>query len=772
MTAYILRPHDWRLKTSISFALAVVLLNALLVTAGMLGVDVILLRPLVAFIFLTFIPGMLMLRILRIHNINTVESIVYSAGLSLAFTMICGVIINFTLPLVNITQPLRTVPVTAALCIGNMALIVVAYIRDRAYIPPDVGRKPGINITPLLFLLFLLSFLILGVTVSNISGNNFILLLCIVLICFVIAIAAFGKFILPSLFPLAILIVSLCLLYQTTLLSPYLVGTDIYVEYQVFQQVSQSGIWNYAIPNPVNSCLSIAMLSPIYSQLLNVDGIWVFKVIYPLIFSLVPLVLFRIFRVQFGPYRALFACFLFMAVPTFSLEMISLCRQQVAELFFVLVILLLIDRKVNPIPKIVMLTIFMISIAVSHYTLGIISLIYMIALVPLMLVLRSKVFIKIWRWLTRKTGGLPPQLDSKAGGSLPIKIILIPFAFFIVFVFIGYSVMSSGVNLELLTGLWMKYSSRLGDQIVGVFVSQTSWSSLFHTGQTDNLIRAAFGMDFMFVSWQGQVFRILQYIVQIFIVIGCLRLLFCPRNLKIRLEYIALSITSVLLLMACVVIPGFADRLNTTRWYHLTLIMLAPFCVLGGEAMWLAIKSLVHRLRHSPPVLNYSDDSPAGFKIVFTLIILIPYFLAASGFLYEITGQSVTDKVDTPYSIALSSYRIDLAGIFNTKDGAGAEWLSNESSTDSTAFTDYHAHKILMLNRFPGRLQYLNEGTPSSGCFIYLTDWNTQKGELTFPTGAGLRRSVKIYQDPVLMGYWGQSNTIYVNDGAKVLLIR
>jgi len=60
------------------------------------------------------------------------------------------------------------------------------------------------------------------------------------------------------------------------------------------------------------------------------------------IFSLVPLALFHIYRQQIGDNKAFLAAFFFMAVPTFSLEMIALAKQQIAELFFALFLLLLV----------------------------------------------------------------------------------------------------------------------------------------------------------------------------------------------------------------------------------------------------------------------------------------------------------------------------------------------------------------------------------------------------------------------------------------------
>ncbi len=83
-------PNDWEIKKCLSLSLAILLVGAGLLGLDALGFDIPVLRQIVGFVFLTFIPGILILRILRIHNINTVESLVYSVGLSLAFVMFSG----------------------------------------------------------------------------------------------------------------------------------------------------------------------------------------------------------------------------------------------------------------------------------------------------------------------------------------------------------------------------------------------------------------------------------------------------------------------------------------------------------------------------------------------------------------------------------------------------------------------------------------------------------------------------------------------------------
>jgi uncharacterized membrane protein len=761
-------PNDWEVKKCLWLSLAVLFALLGLIGSAALGFDIPVLRQIVSFAFLTFVPGILILRILRIHNIGIIESLVYSVGLSLAFIMFGTASINFIFPLMGISRPISLLPITTVLVVLTLILMAVAYVRDKGFIRQDEA-KPGekIYLPAVLFLILLLLLTILSVALIDAYHNNILLLICLVAIAGVVGLAAFGKFIKPSIYPLAIFIIGICLLYQTTLMSPYLIGSDIYTEYYYYQLVANSGFWAASIPSTVNSCLSITMLAPVYSLLLNIDGILMFKTIYPLLFALVPLILFHIFSRQMSAKKAFLATFFFVAVPTFSLEMIALCRQQIAELFLALVILLLVDRKLSVMPRLTLALIFAASIIVSHYSIGFIGFIYMGLFLPLVFTIRSKIFRKAWGWMTSKLGGLPKNLLSRQ--PTPAKVLIILVVMYFVVGFAYYGSVASGVNLGLVSGLSRQQSTTIITTEVPAFVQ---------FGERDVLIQTALGLDFPRASPQGKGFRILQYITELFLIAGCLRLLLRPKGLRFTAEYIALSVTSVLLILACIFLPNFAKALNTTRWYHITLITLAPFCILGGEAIWLGISSVWHRLRHAvnKAMAENAEDNQAYLKFV-ALAVLIPYFLFTSGFIYEVTGQKITDRVDTPYSIALSSYRLDLAGVFYWQDGSAARWLAQRASDDTQVYTDLHTSKILGFYRFRGQITVVpcDASKLKEDSYIYLSTWNTDKGELTFIVVqrpgpiAGLRQSLSFAEIPGLITAMEGRDRIYSNGGAQVL---
>ncbi|MGB8707603.1 MAG: DUF2206 domain-containing protein [Dehalococcoidia bacterium] len=765
-------PNDWEIKNCLVLLGSLLLAMLGLIGLAVLGFDIPVLRQIIGFIFLTFIPGILILRILRIHNIGIIESLVYSVGLSLASIMFTGAFLNFALPYIGVSNPISLMPVTIALVVLSIILIAIAYIRDRNFQQPEkTAPRVKLSLPAVLFLILVLLLTVLGVALIDAYQNNILLLICVVAIAAVVGLAAFGKFIQPNIYPLAIFIIGICLLYQTTLMSPYLIGSDIYTEYYYYQLVTNSGFWAASIPNTVNSCLSITMLAPVYSLLLNIDGMWVFKAVYPPVFALVPLVLFRIFSQQISPKKAFLAAFFFVAVPTFSLEMIALCRQQIAELFLALVILLLVDRKLNLGPKLTLAIIFAISIVVSHYSVGFIGFIYMGLFLPFVFMLRSNIFRKAWGWLTTKTGGLPRSLLSRQ--ALPAKLLIIVVVTYFIAGFAWYGSVASGVNLNLLSSLWTGQTGVITAGLTEIVTQPTQPIAVFDFSNRNPLIQTALGLDFLQASPQGKGFRILQYVTELFLIAGCFRLIFRPKDLRFIPEYIALSMTSALLILACIFVPIFADLLNTTRMYHIALITLAPFCILGGEGIWLGISSLWHRLRHTAQKarVGKAEDSPGSLRFV-ALAVLIPYFLFTSGFIYEVTGQKVTDRIDAPYSIALSSYRLDLAGVFYWRDGAAAQWLAQRATGEAKVYTDDHTYKMLELQDFPGQIG----GLPRDGSklpedsYIYLSAWNLSKGELTFcmTDRAGLRQHINFDDIPGLSQAIGNQGRIYNNGGAQI----
>lgn len=556
--------------------------------------------------------------------------------------------------------------------------------------------------------------------------------------------------------------IAIALLYQTTLLSTYLVGSDIHLEYYYAKSVSQNGYWDASIASPINSCLSIVMLAPVYSLLLDMDIIWLFKIIYPLFFCLVPLALFYIFRLQMGSRYAFLTAFFFISLPMFFMDMLQLARYQISELFFVLVILLMVDRKLKLVQRTVLVLIFGFGVIVSHYGLGTGYAIGYITVGMLVLVIiKSRPGRTVWQWIVGKSNSLPDDLRS--AGAFNKKAMAIIVGASLVFMFAYYGVVASGAgtgNIRVITGMARGAIKGLG--------------FLLNFSMLGPLAQTAIGLDFTKASALGKVWRVLQYLVEFCFIAGFFRLIFRPATLgKLKAEYIALVIVSVLILVAIFVLPSWSEAKGITRIWQITLLIISPLFIFGGEAIALCVVNLARALRKSFTSLGTRLDYQAltWFPV---LVILLPYFIFNSGVIFELNRNQTCSFIDIPYSVAISSYRLDLNTVFAQQDLAAASWLCKIPKEEAPVYVDDNSGK-LFANRidFPCKVAGISHDRPKAGStgYVYLRAWNVRNREVTFATGYAIRESVSFDDLPWFRQGLEIADRIYNNGGAQVLML-
>ncbi|UCH51027.1 MAG: DUF2206 domain-containing protein [Chloroflexota bacterium] len=731
------------------------------------GVSIPVLQQVAGFLFLTFVPGILLLRTIKVHNINVIESLLYIVGLSIAFAMAIGVILNFVLPLLGVLHPITVFPVITAVTIALLLLGIVAYKRDKTFIPArpmsEKGKGSakvglGIKISPILLAVLLPLLAILGTSLVNAYQKNILIMILIFIITIIIGLVAFNRFIPRQVYPFMIAAMAVSLLYQTTLISNYLVGSDIHEEYYLAKLVLESGYWSASIARTVNSCLSIVLLAPVYSLLLNMDIIWLFKIVYPLLFCLVPLALYRIFRLQIGSQYAFLATFFFIAMPMFFMDMTQLARQQISELFFALVILLMIDRRLAMVQRTILVIIFGLGVIVSHYGLGTGYTIGYITLGMLVLMLiKSRFGRNIWQRLIGSTNSLPDDLTSK--GAFDRKAIAIIVGVSLIFMFTYYGAVASGTGLS-----GVRVATDIAQGTIQIDISAK-----------EQLVRTAIGLDFLGASTGAKIWRILQYIVELCLIVGFLRLVFRPATLgKLKAEYISLTVVSAIILLGIFILPSNfqAYGMGVTRIWHVSLLITAPLLLFGGETIAYGIMKLGRLFRKNTVTSAVKNNSTVLLRSV-VLIVLIPYFLFNSGLIFELSRSQTTNFINMPYSIVLSSHRLDLNTVFTAQDLIAATWLSNMAEEDEPVYVDHHSSRLFTNQiEFPIDAKELTHDTTSLDRpgYFYLRAWNTENEALTFTSGYGSRQSISFDKLSWFKEIMKTSDTIYSNGDAQVLI--
>ena len=731
--------NDWEIVKFLKVILAIQLALWGVISLDAIGLQIPIIRQLIGFIYLTFVPGILTLRILKLHKLGNIETVLYTVGLSIATLMFTGLLMNTVYPLFGISGPISTTPLIITISAVVLVLCVLSYVRDRDFSDPSFIDVGNVLSPPALFL-YLLPFLaIFGTYLVNFHHNNILLMFLIVIIALIVLLIGFDKFIPKNLYPLAIFAIAISLLYHASLISMYIWGWDIHVEYYTSNLIIANPLWDSTISSTVNAMLSIVMLAPIFSNICSMSITWVFKIIYPLLFALVPLGLYRVFQKQTDDKIAFLSCFFFVSIGTFYGEMLTLARQQIAELFLVLLILLMVDKNMNKIKRSFLFIVFGISLAVSHYGL---SYIYMFCLISawLILVLMDSLAIQRWtdifftkfsRYKSEKLTGNPNSTNVENRAISSTFVLL-----FITFTLTWYMYVSSSSAFDTFV--------HIGDHIA---------SNIY----TDFLNpEAAEGLRMMIAQPQSgllhEINRIINYLNQIFIIIGGIVLLLKHREMKFEREYGAFSVVNLAILFAAVSVPFFASSLAMTRVYHITLFFLAPFCVIGGITVFRALSKVVR--------IAWTNKS-VRISLKILSVYFVIFLLYSTGFVYGVAGGNF-------HSISLNS-TMDYPR-FNDQEVLGAKWLTEVKSSNPIYADEYRQLLLGSLGSFEGghvrSLTFDNVDQIQDDSYIYFGSLSIEKKEIRLIDRKSARRITMEYinSSQIVDG----RNQIYNNGGAQV----
>lgn len=662
-------------------------------------------RQSLSFIYFTLFSGFLILKLLMLKELDGIEKILFSVGFGVTFIMIMGLFINEFCLLFGFMQPLSLMPLMVTL---NSVIILLwaTYIKNGEE-NFTYFRPRGLNPLIALFMIpFVLS--IVGVTWVNAFGNNLILLVMLITISLLfVACFIYNKLTLWNIYPLVVFVIAISLLYHCSLVSNYVHTGDAHMEYFIFQRVKHNAYWSANYPWDVtygrlNSMLSVTILPTIFSVLLNMDTTWVFKILYPFIFSFVPLGLYKIWQKNIGERIAFASAFFFMVTHVFYTEMLGLNRQMTGELFFVLLLLVVLNKSIHSFKKSLCFFVFSIALIASHYSLALIFFFFMLfSLISLHVLKRSS-------------------------RSITVAMVL---QFFV------------------LMFTWYVYTSR--SAIFESFISYGEYvlsqlSNFFDPASREPVVLIGLGLEAPPTVWNA-IGRIFVYTTEVFIVVGFVGVLLKRVKIRFEQEYFVSGALSMVLLAALIIVPGLAGTLNMTRFYHILLFFLAPFCVVGAEV----IGELIFKKRK------------AEFATTILLVaVLVPYFLFQSGFVYEMAGVQC-------WSVPLSKYRMDPSILMctwayvNGWKAYGAFWLRDHISVQVTnVYKDWSAHELVSYGMLR-YAQYLSNMTKvSSGDVVYLSYLNIVEGMVVTQGGRAFNTTE--------LSFTSDINLVYSNGGCQV----
>jgi uncharacterized membrane protein len=303
-------------------------------------------------------------------------------------------------------------------------MAVLSYWRDQG--PTEGGSIDRRDVlTPPVLALCLLPFVsIFAAYAMNAYGSNLLLLALIIIIAITALWISTSASVPKELYPLAVFVIAVALLYHASLISPHVWGWDIQKELYSANAVLTNAQWNVHAPGATNAVLSVTLVAPLTSIVSGVSVVWIFKTIYPLLFALVPVGLFVVFQKQTSDRIALLASFFVTFLFTFFTEMPALARQEIAELFLVLLLILLVDKRVGSeagkSPLYALCAIFAASVVVSHYALALIFIAYLVVAWLVLFVVDNPA-------MRRLHGAASSGPSAKKPSSRPKRMLTLPF---------------------------------------------------------------------------------------------------------------------------------------------------------------------------------------------------------------------------------------------------------------------------------------------------------------------------------------------------------
>lgn len=470
----------------------------------------------------------------------------------------------------------------------------------------------------------------------------------------VVFICIYNEYFSKNFYYIALFIIGLSLLLLMPLRTDHLLGVDIHQEYYLFQVTATNLKWSAILGSTLDSCISISLLPTIFQLAINSNPEFLFKILFSLIFSIMPLILFSIFNQYVNNFYAFLAsCFFLFQKSFIFTEFFP--RTYIALIFFSLVIFLIFNPNIEMIKKKVLIILFFASCIFSHYATTYIFLILLIGTYLLVY------FLSV-------------SFNFSKGNKISLDYILI----FAVLIFIWYSLFSqpaaftSGVNFIDKSAFNLQY----------IFEEEMK-SSTAHSVLGDDLLQKNFPQKIEFIyTW------LTFTLIGIGIIAATLKIKEYSYSSTIRdqsllyvrkidIEYYCFAICSAILLVAIVVLPFISVGYGIDRLFIMTNVILAIFFIIGGVFISEKINKIIEFNQKKYTINRFLEIKP----YIIILLILIPYFLSISGFTYQIAGN---DR-----SILLNNKGEQFESYFvSDQESNGAKWLSIYANKKEEIFAD------------------------------------------------------------------------------------
>lgn len=337
------------------------LLAVLVQLRGVWAVEVLLV------IGLLVLPGVLLLRALRVPGSTVLAFPAYLPAASLVVLLGSGLVVDLLGPLIGVAEPLRAEPLLVGLEIICAALVLAGRKAGRDTDIPwhSLARRARFAWPMVLPLVAAAGALRLNNGQGGAVALVAVFAACAALVTAVVLAARLNA----TLLTVVIYAVALALIWGFSLRGDLVYGFDIASEYHAMQQTVLAGVWHTShVGDAYGAMLSVTVLPAELHAVSGLPALLVFKVVYPALCALLPVVIFHLARRVISQRWAFAAAAFTVAQETFFQQMPGLARQEIAILLFAVLVVALLDDRLPRRAQMVLVALLGLGMAVSHYS--------------------------------------------------------------------------------------------------------------------------------------------------------------------------------------------------------------------------------------------------------------------------------------------------------------------------------------------------------------------------------------------------------------------
>jgi uncharacterized membrane protein len=318
-------------------------------------------------VLLVTLPGILVLRVLRVPAAAVARFPLYVPIVSLALISLVGLGLDLLGPPLGLDRPLREIPLAITFTIVTGALALAA-----SFTPSTLAvRWPASRVSALSLVPLALPLVAAAGAVRLNGGDD--ATVAVVAGVLAVALVAFGVLAAPRLSSvnLGFLVygLSLALAWSFALRGSFLYGADIAAEFHVVQSTIDAGAWHPSSSNDAYAAmLSLTTLPASLHGLTGISALDLLKVVYPMVLALFPVGVFAL-AVRFVPKRWAFVAAALAFVQYFYFQQFpAVARQEIGLIMFLGLMAAVIDDRIPRVNRYILAGLLAISTSLAHYS--------------------------------------------------------------------------------------------------------------------------------------------------------------------------------------------------------------------------------------------------------------------------------------------------------------------------------------------------------------------------------------------------------------------